>query len=79
MQASQLFQDIASGCVVEVEAAASSYYDSNRGLTVRQSFYVYPDDSVVCLNYVDGSNHVLVLNEDNKATFHHLYLAAVQQ
>ena len=49
MNASQLFADINTGCLTEVAQAANSYYDQNRGLTVRQSFYVYPDDTIVAL------------------------------
>lgn len=74
MNATQLFADINTGCLTEVAAAACSYYDENRGLIVRQSFYVYPDDTVVCLNYCDGANRALTLGVDDTATFFHLYM-----
>ena len=51
----------------------------NRGLTVRQSFYVYPDDTIVALNYVDGGYQTLTLSGDDAATFSHLLLAAVAE
>ena len=70
--------DLATDCVVEVKAAASSYYDSVRGLTVRQTFFVYPDDTVVCVSCCDGTTTVARLDDDDQATFHHLYLRAAQ-
>lgn len=76
MNASQLFADMNTGCLTEVAHAANSYYDKNRGLTVRQSFYVYPDDTIVALNSVDGGYQTLTLNSDDAATFFHLYLRA---
>lgn len=76
MNASQLFADINTGCLAEVAQAANSYYDEARGLTVRQSFYVYPDDTIVALNYVDGGYQALTLGGDDAATFSHLYLRA---
>lgn len=75
MNASQLFADITTGCICEVAQAANSYYDEARGLTVRQSFYVYPDDTIVALNYVDGGYQTIVLSGDDAATFNHHYLA----
>jgi hypothetical protein len=74
MNASQLFADIDTGCLTEVPAAACSYYDNARGLTVRQSFYVYPDDTVVCLAHCDGSSSTVTLGADDTATFFHLYM-----
>jgi hypothetical protein len=69
MNASQLFADIETGCLVEVESAKCHFYSEVRGLTVRQSFYVYPDDTIVCLNACDGSYEVLTLTGDDEATF----------
>ena len=74
MTPSQLFADINTGCLTEVAAAACSYYDENRGLTVHQSFYVYPNDTVVCLNCCDGSSSTVTLGVDDTATFFHLYM-----
>ena len=71
MNASQLFQDIETGALVEIETAKGHYFDNARGLTVRQSFYVYPDDSIVCLNTVDGGYSVLSLNDGDAATLRH--------
>ena len=76
MNASQLFSDITTGCLFEVAQAANSFYDQVRGLTVRQSFYVYPDDTIVALNCVDGGYQTLTLHGDDAATFSHLYLRA---
>lgn len=79
MTPGQLFADIETGCVVEVPAAASSFYDPARGLTVRQSFHVYPDDTVVALNYCDGSYTAITLvDDDDIATFFHRYLRPAQ-
>lgn len=76
MNASQLFEDIGTGCLTEVAQAASSYYDETLGLTVRQSFYVYPDNTIVALNRVDGGCKTIILSGDDAATFNHLYLQA---
>ena len=76
MNANQLFADINTGCLTEVVQAANSYYDQARGLTVRQSFYVYPDDTIVALNHVDGGYQTIILHGDDAATFTHLYLRA---
>lgn len=67
MNASQIFADINTGCLVEIESAACRYHDTVRGLDVRQSFFVYPDDTVVCLNAVDGGYATIVLNDDDVA------------
>jgi hypothetical protein len=75
MNASQLFADINTGCLTEVAQAASSFYDSVRGLTARQSFFIYPNDTIVCLTSVDGGNTVTILDGDDAATFNHLYMA----
>lgn len=71
MNASQLFADIETGCLVEVEAAKCHYYSEVRGLTVWQSFYIYPNDTIACLNACDGSYDVLTLEGDDEATFRH--------
>lgn len=76
MNTAQLFADISTGCITEVAAATSSYYDSVRGLTARQTFYIYPDDTIVCLTSVDGGSKALTLSGDDAATFSHLYLRA---
>ena len=76
MNASQLFADINTGCLTEVVEASNSYYDQARGLTVRQSFFAYPDDTIVSLNNVDGGYEAIVLDSDDCATFSHLYLRA---
>ena len=76
MNASQLFADISTGCLTEVAQAAQSYYDQARGLTVRHSFYVYPDDTIVALNSVDGGYQTITLGVDDAATFFHIYLRA---
>ena len=76
MNVSQLFADLDTGCLTEVAQAANSYYDEVRGLTVRQAFYLYPDDTIVALDYVDGSYQTLTLYGDDAAAFSHLYFRA---
>jgi hypothetical protein len=71
MNYSQLWQDIETNCLIEIKTARHSYYDSIRALTARVSFYVYPDDSIVALHYVDGTYTVLDLDEDDIATLRH--------
>lgn len=73
MNASQLHQDLATGCLVEVASAACNYLDQARGLTARQQFFIYPDGTVVSLTMVDGSNNVLKLCGDDEATFRHIH------
>lgn len=65
MTPSQLFADINTGCLTEV--ANHSFYSDVRGLTVRQTFYAYPDDTHVCLSSVDGTSTVLTLDADDVA------------
>ena len=74
MNASQLFADINTGCLTEVPSAACSYYDSVRGLTAHQSFYIYPNDKVACLTTVDSGYSVTILDGDDAATFYHLFM-----
>lgn len=71
--ATELQQDIATGCLVEVQAAACSYDDTTRGLTARQAFFVYPDDTIVCRTTVDGTSSVSVLSGDDEVTFRSIY------
>lgn len=73
MNASQLFEDISANCLTEVSEAATSYYDSVKGLTVRQQFFIYPDGKIVCLNSSDSSNSTIVLQSDDEATFQHIH------
>ena len=75
MTPSQIFEDINTGCITEVAGAANSYYDNARGLTARQSFFVYPNDTIVALNYVDGGYQTITLSGDDAATFNHIYMA----
>ena len=74
INATELFEDINTGCIVEVTQAANSYFDRERGLTVRQQFFLYPDGDVIGLNYVDGGYSTIYLDEDDQATFDHIYL-----
>jgi hypothetical protein len=73
MQVANLFADINTNCLTEVSAAADSFYCPVRGLTVRQSFFVYPDDTIVCLNSCDGGYEAIILDGDDAATFNHRY------
>lgn len=67
MNASQLFQDIEGGFVTEVETAKCHFDDQARGVLVRQSFYVYPDDTIVSLLSSDGRNECIILGEHDAA------------
>ena len=69
MNASQLFNDIETGALTEVESAACHYFDNARGLTAHQRFFFYPNDTIVCLTSVDGGNKVLALDGDDEIIF----------
>jgi hypothetical protein len=69
MNAFQLFADIQTGALVEVEAAKCHFFDNARGVTVRQQFFIYPDDTIVCLNSADGGYTVATLQDDNEVIF----------
>jgi hypothetical protein len=73
MNAQQLHQDIATGCLVEVEQSACSYYDNVRGLTARQQFFIYPNDAIASLTTIDGTGSVIVLSGDDEATFRSIH------
>lgn len=75
MNVQELVADIESGALTEAVAAEASYYDQERGLNVRQQFFVYPDDTIVCMNSCDGTSSVLVLDAYNESIFRHLYPA----
>ncbi len=65
--------DINSGALTEVVHAANSFYSEEKGLAVRQTFYIYPNDSVIALNCCDGTNSVIELRGDDYETFRALY------
>jgi hypothetical protein len=65
MNINKLFADIETGCLTEV--AHHSFYSDVHGLTVRQTFYAYPDDTHVCLSCVDGTSTALTLDDDDVA------------
>ena len=65
MTPGQLFADIDTGCLTEV--ACHSFYSDVHGLTIRQTFYAYPDDTHVCLSCVDGTSTVLSMDADDVA------------
>lgn len=69
----QFQEDLGSGCLTLVPEAGDTYYDSARGLTARQSFYVYPDESIVSVTSVDGGYSIQKLQGENEAIFKHLY------
>ena len=73
MDSIQLHQDILTESLTEVESASSSYYDNCRGLTVRQSFYVYPDDSVVSLKCCDGSYDAIEVVGEELSIFRSIF------
>lgn len=73
MNASQVHKDISTGGLVEVSEAACVYYDQARGLSARQQFFVYPDDTIVSLTTIDGTGSVLVLSGDDEAIFRSIH------
>lgn len=73
MNASKLFADIATNCLTEVPQAACVFDDQARGVRVRQSFYVYPDDTIVSLLSADGSYEVIVLDDEASSIFRNKY------
>jgi len=72
MNVIELFKDIKSECLTEVKSAAVTFYSDVRGLTIRQTFYVYPDDSIVSLMSFDGGYEVVSLNNEESSIFRHL-------
>jgi hypothetical protein len=73
MNTRQALQDLESGALCHVVHADNMRYSEERGLSVRQSFYIYPDDRVIALDYCDGSYSVIELTGDNLETFRALY------
>lgn len=73
MNAAQFHEDMASGCLEEVISARSTYTDGATGSTVRQSFYVYPNDAVVSCWASDGGYRVEALSGHDLATFRSLH------
>lgn len=78
MNVSKLLQDIETGALTEVVNAACVYDDNARGVQVRQSFYVYPDDRIVCLNSADGGNDVLTLRGAEEVIFRSIHKSYFQ-
>ena len=72
MTPSQLFADINTDCLTTVERAACAFHSEVRGCMVRQSFYIYPDNSIVSLLAFDGSYKVITLDAENSSIFRHL-------
>lgn len=73
ISATELQEDIESGCLIEVGKASCSYYDNVRGLTVRQSFFVYPNGAIVCKSIADSKCQAFVLDGDDEVIFQSLY------
>lgn len=66
-------QDIESGALTHVVHADNQRYSVERGLTIQQSFYIYPNDRVIAVDCCDSSYDVCELTGDNLATFRALY------
>lgn len=73
MNTSLALQDLESGALCHVVHADDMRYDSERGLMVHQSFYIYPDDRVIALDYCDGSYSVIELTGEAYEIFRALY------
>ena len=71
----RLLDDIDTGCLTKVEPATTSYYDSVLCQKVDQEFYVYPDDTIVCLNYAGYRCNAVPVCGDNEAIFRALFPA----
>jgi hypothetical protein len=69
-----IHSDISEGLAVEVVSARAAYFDSNLGLTVRQSFFIYGNGRVACVNFTDGRETTHTLSADDEITFHAIYL-----
>ena len=70
----ELFDDINTGCLTEVVNATNYFYDANKGLTVCQKFYLYPDEIIVCLNAVDGGYEIVPMTDEAVSIFNAIYL-----
>lgn len=73
MNTIQALQDIESGCLCHVVHADNMRDDIERGLSVRQSFYIYPNDRVIAVDCCDGSYNAYELTGDDYETFRALY------
>lgn len=76
MNASELFANIE--CMTEVPQAACAYDDEARGVRVRQSFYIAPNDTIYSLQSADGGNTVLTLAGDDEVIFRNRHPAYFQ-
>jgi hypothetical protein len=73
MNTIQALQDLESGALTYVGRANDMRYDSERGLMVYQSFYIYPDGRVIALDCCDGSYSVIELTGEAYEIFRALY------
>jgi hypothetical protein len=73
MNTKQALQDIESGALTHAARADNMRDNIERGLSVRQSFYIYPDDRVIALDYCDGSYSVIELTGEAYEIFRALY------
>jgi hypothetical protein len=73
MNTRQALQDIESGALTHVVHADNSRYSEQRGLSVRQSFYIYPDDRCIAVDCCDGSYAAYELTGETYETFRALY------
>ena len=73
MNTALALQDIESGALCHVVHADNMRYSAERGLSVRQSFYIYPDDRVIAVDCCDGSYDVIELTGEAYEIFRALY------
>lgn len=71
--AANIIADAATGCLTQVAEATNSFYSDELGLTVRQSFYIYPDDTIVFLNAADGGYKGGLVTGEDAETFRAIY------
>lgn len=69
MNTKQALQDIESGALTHVARADNMRYSVERGLSVRQSFYIYPNDRVIAVDCCDGSYNAYELTGETLHTF----------
>ena len=71
MNTANFFQDLSSGALTEVVGAVRYFDDVVRGLTAKQQFFIYPDNTVVSVVTCDGSASVQELDEEDSSIFRH--------
>ena len=73
MNASTFFQDLSTNCLTEVVGAMRYFDHVVKGLTAKQQFFIYPDNTVVSAVTCDGNTSVQELNEEDSTIFRHYH------